>query len=150
MELVTAARKQLLRDTGIKNLVVDRVWKWRLEESLEGTGQTAIVLRNGGNWSKPGKNSQEYPILTVECYADHSRTPDGSYPVLDREDRVMQLIRAVDRIFHQVDREVRYWPEGDESGLLVLGSFRGTEPTDVVERHGVAVSRITYDVQVVH
>jgi len=150
MEIETAARKQLLGKSSVTNLVGGRVWKFKLEEPLEGTGNCAVVVRRGGGWVKPGKNSQEYPILVVECFADHSRDSAGNPVKDDRDERVMQLVREVDRVLHQVDREHRYWPEGDESGLYVIGCFRSAEPEGPVEKHGVAAARVVYDVQVFH
>lgn len=150
MELVTAARRHLASQDQVKILFGDWIWKWKLEDKVEGTGRMAIVLRNGGQWSKPTHNSQEYPILVVEVYADHSRMPDGTYPIANGEDRCMQGVREVDRVLHQVDREHRHWPEGDTDGLYVIGCFRGSEPETPVIRHGVPVVRVTYDVQVIH
>jgi len=150
MELETAARKHPLDQTRVQNLVSGRVYKFELEEPVEGTGKASIVLYRKEAWAKPGKNSQEYPILVVDCYADHSRDPDGGQTKDDRNDRAFQLYREVDRVLHQKDRFSRQWPVGDEDGLLVLGCFRGSEPNDVALKHGVAMVRVTYDVQVVH
>lgn len=153
MELVTAARKQLLSKPGVTTLVSARVWKWGQEIALEGTGQAGIVLRNGGQWTKPGKNSQEYPILVVECCSDYSRDASGDQSKDDREDRAMAVYREVDRVFHQVGRYHRFWPDTAteaSDGLYVAGSFRGSEPTDPNEKYGVAVIRVTYDVSCFH
>ena len=153
MEMVTAARKQLLLKPSVTTLVGQRIWKWGEEGSLEGTGHAAIVLRNGGQWSKPGKNSQEYPILTVECCADMSRDADGEPSKDDAEDRAMAVFREVDRHLHQVSRYHRFWPEtavNHSEGLYVAGCFRGSEPTAPTTKYGVKVIRVTYDLNVFH
>ena len=150
MEIETAARKHLLNQGNVTNLVSKRVWKFGEHEPLENTGLAALVLRRNTGWTKPGRGSQEYPMLVIECLSDWSRTPEGQVIKDDAADRAYAVYREVDRILHQVDREVRYWPEGDKDGLLVLGCFRGSEPTEPVDKWGVKVVRVTYDVQVVH
>jgi len=154
MELETAARKHLLNQVKITNQTgkgaTGRIWKFHLEEGLEGTGQAAIVLNSSKQWAKPGMNSQEYPILVVECYADHSRDDDADQTKDDAMDRAKQLYREVDRVLHQTDRLTRHWPENDDDGLLILGCFRGTEPDEPVQKHGVQMVRGTYDVQIIH
>lgn len=151
MELETAARKHLLDFDSIRVLVKDRVWKYRPEEALEGTGQAAIVVRRSGNWTKPGRNSQEYPILVVECYADASRNPNAEMMQDDAEARCYQLAREVDRVLHQLGGQHRHWPEDDpDEGLYVIGCFRGSEATEPADKHGVKVVRMTFDVQVFH
>lgn len=149
MEIVAAARLHLMNQGPVKNVVAKRIWKYEPEESLEGTGQAALVLNVRGGWAKPGRNSQEYPMLVVECAADHARNAKGEVIEDNAVERCYQLAREVDRVLHQVDREVRHWPETEE-GLLVLGSFRGSEPTEPTDKWGVKVVRLTYDVQVIH
>lgn len=150
MELETAARKHLLDKVTITTLVGQRVWKFRPQEPLEGTGHAGIVVVRRGQWTKPTHNSQEYPMLVVECYADHSRAADGEALKDDAEERCYQVGREVDRVLHQVDREHRHWPEGDTDGLYVIGSFRGSEPSDPADKFGVKCVRLTFDVQVFH
>lgn len=151
MELETAARKRALQSDAIKNLVVDRVFKFQLEQPLEGTGKLAIVCNRRGNWTSPTKGSQEYPILVWECYADWSRDSEGNASKDDAADRAMQLYREVDRFFHQVDREHRYWPDDDpEGGLYIIGCFRGSEPVGPADKYGVKVVRGVYHVQTFH
>lgn len=149
MEVVAAARLHLLEQGSIKNLVQKRVWKFEPENSLEGTGQAALILNVRGGWSKPGMNSQEYPMLVVECASDHSRNAEKQVIEENASERCYQIAREVDQILHQVDREVRRWPNRSD-GLLVLGSFRGSEPTEPADKWGVKVVRLTYDLQVIH
>jgi len=150
VEIETAARLRLLQMPNVTNLVGNRIWKWEPEEALEGTGHGAIILRRSGQWTKPGPNSQEYPLLVIEAASDYSRGPDGQAVANDAETRVYAILREVDRALHQKDREVRRWPTDREDGLLVLGCFRGSEPTEPVDKWGVKVARVTYDVQCVH
>jgi len=154
MELETATRKHLLQQKGVTNLTgrgADaRVYKFILEEPLEGTGKVALVVFRSGAWSAPIRRSQEYPLLVVDCYADNSRDEDENKVIDDRNDRAYQLYREVDRVLHQVNHFARRWPTDDEDGLMVIGCHRGSEPTPPVENAGVAMVRVTYDVIVVH
>lgn len=150
MELETAARKRLLQSSAVKNLVSQSVFKFKLEEPVEGTGRAALVVNRRGGWTTPTHNSQEYPVLVVECYADASTSPEGNRDVDDAATRAVQLSREVDRWLHQVDREHRYWPDDDPEGLYVIGCFRGSEPSEPADKHGVKVVRNVYHMQVFH
>ncbi len=151
MEIETAVRKHLLNFPSVTNLVQKRVYKFELQEELEGTGRGALVVRRSGQWASPGRNSQEYPLLVVDCYSDNSRPDEQGLELLhDRDERAMQLYREVDRILHQVSGVQRHWPEQDPNGLYVIGCFRGSEPTSPAEYHGVSRVRVSYDVQVFH
>ena len=149
MEIEAAARRYLLSKYAITNLVERRVYKFTLPTALEGTGDTAIVVRRRGGWAAPGWGSQEYPLLVIDCFADHSRPVKDLPPSIDdREERAMQLYREVDRVLHLPEGVTMWWP--DENGLRILGCRRGSEPLDPVEVDGVAMVRVTYDVKTFH
>lgn len=155
MELETAARKHLLSKGTVTNLVGPNVHKFELRlldddgqlTALEGTGKAAIVLQRGVSWTKPHRNTGEFPILVVLIMADHSRQPDGRPIKLDAEERCGAIFREVDRVLHQKDGEHRRWPEGDKDGLYVEGCFRSSDPAGPEIQNGVAVMRATYDVK---
>lgn len=158
MELETAARRHALKQAGIKKLVGPNIFKHQIRllddagalRRLEGTGQEALVFERGVGWTKPHRNTGEFPILIVWCMADNSRDPDGRPVKLDAEDRSLALFREVDRVFHQKDGEHRTWPEGASDGLYVEGCFRGSDPAGPRWEDGVAVVRATYDVKCFH
>ena len=158
MELETAARKHLLAQSTIKNLFQHRIYKFEARNldddgqlrRLEGTGDMQIVLERGIGWTKPHRNTGEFPILIVWIMADHSRDPDGRAVKLDAEDRALAGFREVDKVLHQKDGEHRRWPEGASDGLYVEGCFRGSDPAGPKIEGGVAVVRATYDVKCFH
>ena len=125
MELTTAARRFLLAQAAVTGYVQQRVWKDRLEDVLDGTGQRAIVLKDAGSWSLPqARNTQEYPLLRVEFWADHTRNEDGTIDVEDGMAGARALYRVVDPLIHGV-RDVRW---GGDDGLFVIGCQRYSEP----------------------
>lgn len=151
MEIETAVRLRALESPGITNLTGrHRVYKFQLPIVLEGTGHCAVVFRRNTGWASPGPGGAETPIVVADCYADHSRNEQGEQIKDDREERAMQLFREVDRWFHQKAGGDMYWPSGDTSGLRVFGCFRGSEPAGPIEREGVAMVRVTYDVLTAH
>lgn len=161
MELTTAARRYLLSQAAVTGYVQTRVWKDRLEDVLDRTGQRAIVVKDAGAWSVPQRrNTQEYPILRIEFWADHTRHDDGTIDVEDGMTSARALYRAVDPLLHGV-RDVRW---GGDDGLFVIGCSRYSEPlpitaselatgrpvptdSDAYEAQGVAV---LYAVQTIH
>jgi hypothetical protein len=159
MELVTAARRHALKQDSIKNLVLDRVFKHKLRlfnddgepMALEGTGWTALVFKSASGWAAAERTkTSEYPILVVECWADHSRQPDDSHALkLDQADRAQQLWREVDRVFHVASGEHQRWPDSP-GGLYIEGSTRSREPDGPLEIDGVAVVRGTYNIKTFH
>ena len=125
MELTTAVRRYLLAQSAVTGYVQTRVWKDRLEDVLDRTGQRAIVVKDAGSWSVPqARNTQEYPLLRIEFWADHTRDDDDTIAVEDGMSSARALFRVVDPLLHGV-RDVRW---GGDDGLFVIGCQRYSEP----------------------
>jgi hypothetical protein len=158
VEVETALRFHLMNQPAIRGVVGKNVWKFRVRlrdddgkpRGLAGTGLAGIVIRRQGSWTKPHRNTGEFPLMVVDCMADDPRDPLGD-PLSDSMDeRALQVYREVDRVLHQVDGEHRYWPEGKADALYVEGCYRGSDPTAPTLIDGVAVVRATYDVKCFH
>jgi hypothetical protein len=139
VELETAARRHLLADDTCKGYVSGRVYKYRLEEKVDGTGKTALVVSRNNGWATPDPiGSCEYPILRVDCYADPTRDDTGEIRKLDALDKAYAVARAVKRAF--------YWPHrgrfmggvGSDLGLMVMSIAPRSEPyaTTRSDMHG--------------
>jgi hypothetical protein len=140
MELETAARRFLLADATVRGYVQDRVWKFRLEQKIDGTGQAALVVERSNGWTAPDVvKSMEFPVLRVRSYVDPRRDMDGQIAELDAEDRAYALYRTLDRLLHG-RRDVWMGTVGSAPGLRVVSSARWAEPFMVTEkdRHGDA------------
>lgn len=160
MEIESAARRVLLLDQTVAGLVARWVFKWRLEEKVDGTGKQAIVLWRDQGWSTPDPvNTNEYPLLTVDCYSDASRGADGEMLAEDNVDRAFGLYRVVDRALLSVGRGKKWGAFGSDPGLLVNSVQRWSEPfkTEQSDQHqgdpplgDVAKVTTTYAFDLVH
>lgn len=129
MELETAVRRHLLADATVASLTSKQVWKYRLEERLDGTGKAAVVVRRDGGWSQPNElRPNEFPLLVVDCYADVSRDEYRNALMLDAEDRASALYRAVDRALLAPGRGQWWGGYGSDRGLMVNSVQRWGEP----------------------
>jgi hypothetical protein len=129
LEVEPAARRRLLTVDTITGYVVDHIYKGTLDTHVEGTGGRAIVLRAEGGWSQPDPvNTQEYPLLYVDCWSDRSRNASGQATVNDARANARAVWRALDPILH-ARRAERWGAVGSDPGLLVVGCSRWTEPT---------------------
>jgi len=131
MELEAALRRQLLSLPVVTGYVQDRVWKFRLEDDIDGTGQRAIVVSRAGGWASPlPRNTQEFPVARIQFWADHTRNPDGTIATEDGQTSAWAMYRATDPLFHGV-RDVRWGADGDgEGGMFVIGCSRWSEPRE--------------------
>lgn len=138
MEVESAARRYLLGDTTVTGYVQARVHKWRLEEKVDGTGKSAIVVYRNNGWATPDPvTTQEYPILAVKAYSDATRDSTGEIVKSDAEDRAFALMRAISNRLRRQRGE--WWGAvGADPGLLVVTCAPWKEPTLVTEkdRHG--------------
>lgn len=126
MELATGARRRLLSDPTVSGYVAGKVFRYRLEESLEATAGMAVVVYPDNAWATPRRNSRiEFPILTLDCYADPDRTASLAIAVANGEDKAFALYRACDRVLHNARGE---WWGPVESGLMVISCHRLGEP----------------------
>ena len=142
MEVETAVRRMLVDQPTITGYVGAKpnakVYKHSLGDNLTGTGGRAIVVRRSNGWATPERtNTQEYPLVVIECWADHSRNPAGEYDLADNVDNAYAVYRAVDPLMH-AKRDV-VW--GGANGLLVVTSQRWQEPWHATasDAHGVGV-----------
>jgi hypothetical protein len=135
MEIESAARRMLLQQQAVTGYVQNRIWRHDRQEVLDGTGQRAIVLRRNNGWAqREQRNTQEFPILLVECWADSTRDDCGQIVKADALDNAYALHRVVDPLLHG-KRGVRW---GGVNGLLIVSSQTWAEPiSETAERaHG--------------
>lgn len=154
--MTTAARRVLLANSTVGGYTAHRVFKHRLEEKVDGTGLSAIVLKQAGGWATPDPiKTSEYPVLMIEHYADPSRLSTGEISVSDAEDRAFAMHRVVDKILH-AQRGVRW---GGPAGLFVVSCARYAEPVLVAQadQHSAATPlgdsvfvQARYALEVVH
>lgn len=152
MEVETAVRRYLLDQAPVTGYVQAKVFKFRLEESIEGTSGLAIVVARNNGWATPDPiTTQEYPILSVKCYADPTRFDDGEIRTLDAPDKAAALYRTVNQFLH-AKRGVRWGARGSDEGLFVVTSQRWREPTLVTQKdlYGHAANDPLGDVVYVH
>lgn len=130
MELTTAARRYLLGINDVTSQVQQRVFKWRLEEPIEGTGSPAIVVSQLGGWATPERvNTQEFPVLAVDCHADPDRGPGGEIAVDNAFDKAFGLARAVRPwFFYPHLRGTWMGGIGSNPGLMVIECAPYTDP----------------------
>lgn len=156
MELVTAARKRLLSLPGVTGYVGDKVWKHRREDDIVGTAGRAVVVKDGGGWSRPDPvQSSEYPLLTLECLADADRDGDGNPVGATALEKARALYRVIDPQLHGARHQ--WWgTSATNPGLLVISCARYAEPIALEdprkprgldEEHGISVQ---YACHVVH
>lgn len=145
MEIEAGVRRLLLDDPAVSGYVGTKVWKYRLEDALDGSGGRAIVVSRVGGWTSPNElNTQEFPKLRVELWADQSRNEDGTISVNDGESSAFAMFRVVDPLLHGV-RDVRW---GD---LFVVGCSRYSEPfVDKSSDFEAVRISVDYAVQVIH
>lgn len=161
MEVESGARKVLLADSTVSGYVGTKVFKFRLEEKVDGTsGRSLVVYRNNG-WATPDPvTTQEYPILAVKCYADPDRDAGGQIKLMNAEDKAMALYRAVNKVLHG-KRGVWWGAGGSETGILIVGCQRWKEPFIVREKdqHGQSAgdplgdavyAYVEYAIQTIH
>ena len=136
MEFVTAVRRYLL-ESPVTSLVQGRVWKYRLEEKIDGTGKAALVLSRQSGWAgRDPVNTAEFPRLFVDVHVDPSRGPGGAVRVADGEDRAYAIGRAVTPLFSYPQLLAkRIGGYGSRPGMFVIFSQPYAEPRIVEGGH---------------
>lgn len=145
MELVPAARRHLQADLTLRGYVSDRVHAWRLHDRVDPYGRRALVVRTAGGWSQPELRSKaEFPLLYIDCWADHTRNPGGDKQAEDNVTNGWAVYRAVDHLLQGV-REQRWGPIGTNPGLTIVSCERWTEPVPQTagDAHGDARSSMS-------
>lgn len=128
MEIDTAARRMLLTRAGVQGYVGTKVFKNEMVENLTGSGGRAVVVRRNGGWDDVQTvNTDEYPHLVVDCYADPDRTPDGEVAVSNGIDKAFALARAVMNEMNRV-RDEWWGAGGTDPGVRVLSCGKVGDP----------------------
>jgi len=148
MEMLVAARRELMRtpavlaEVGSDDRFSAWIFRWRMYVDIEGTGQTAIVLREDGGWASPNQhNTARFPRLGVEIYADVPRTPRLNPARATAQDRAKAAFNVIDRIFHVPQGGQIRW--GNEEGTLrIVSSLRLTEPQVSAPSEGDGLARL--------
>lgn len=131
MEIEPATRRRLLADPTVAGYVTDWVFTHRLHDGVDvgKVGRRAIVVRRVGGWATPDPvTSQEYPLLSIDCYAGDTRDTDGNITAFDATSSAFALYRAVDALLHNPERGAWWGAVGSNPGLLVVASQRFSEP----------------------
>lgn len=169
MEVEVAVRKRLLAIPALVGYTTGaRVFKDRLDASLDGTGHRAVVVSRVGSWTShpPGsRNTQEYPLVRLTFWADHDRNSSGQMTKANGRANALALHRVVDPVIHGVRDEWWGGPDDDPTaGLLVIGCTRWSEPIpagngalatsrsrsgDAVSYEAEAIS-VDYAIQTIH
>lgn len=161
MEVDAAVRRELLNDPTVTGYVVDKVFRRSLWDNLEVLkGARAIVVKRGTGWAIPQrKNTQEYPTIFLECWADGDRDADGNLVIDNGIDNAFALYRAADNVLHMKDEGI-WGAYGTSPGLEVIGCARAAEPMpfgpkDVSLDYQVQMDtyryvQVPYNLQVVH
>lgn len=151
MELETAARRYLLAHPLSAGNVGTRVYKFRLQHPVEGTGLCAIVVNRGPGWATPDTvQTPEFPRLVIDVVADPSRVSiTGEIAALDAEDKAFAVHRAIKPmwVYPQLNH-TRIGGFGSRPGLMVVRSQRWAEPrilTEHVSRRASGRSGVLVD-----
>jgi hypothetical protein len=154
MEVTTGVRAKLLSIAALDSYVAGKVYKDRLEDTLDGSGGRAVVVDVPTGWATPQQvNTQEYPIVRVRLWADHQRDADGNVTVYDGLTSARAMYRSMDSELHGV-RDERWGATLDRAGLFVVTCQRWTEPVPSAEPERLgseaACLQVLYALQVIH
>lgn len=128
MEIDTAVRRMLLANQSVTGYVGQKIYKHELMEAVDGTGGRALVIRKNGGWGDVQTvNTDEYPHLVIDCWADASRDPDGMIVASDAIDNAYALYRVVDSVMGRV-RDVVWGAGGTSRGVMVMSCGKTGEP----------------------
>lgn len=104
---------------------------------VEGTGSVAAVITVDGSWSRANDyNTQKFPMLQLDIYADASRDIDGAITKLDAYPWAYNAWLAFDAVLHWTTGDIQWWGStldsgGSDPGVRVTGSSRATDPHDI-------------------
>jgi len=157
VEVAPAARRYLLGQAPVTGYVQQRVYVERLGAQLDGTGQSAVVVRAAGGWAAPDAvGTAEYPVLQVECYSDVTRDPSGKPAgTWDNLTRAWAIYRTVNPLLHGLASRGVTW--GGTSGLRVVTCVRRSEPMQADSSSpgrgnlgDLGVVSVSYNLEVLH
>jgi hypothetical protein len=128
MEIDTAVRRHLLMQPGVVGYVGTKVFKNELLEAVDGTGGRAVVVRKNGGFSTPQSvNTDEFPSLVVDCWADCDRDPSGEIVVNNAIDKAYAVYRVVDALLGRLN-DAWLGAGGTSPGVRVISSGKMMEP----------------------
>jgi hypothetical protein len=135
VEIEPALRRYLLDVPEVRGIVGPAgVHKQKLYEPVSGKGKRAVVVRaNSGGWSIPNQiNTQEFPLLALDFWADKSRDSGGKEAADDCADNARAVYRVVDKLLHGL-RGRYVGGMGGNPGLYVVTCDRWSEPVTATE-----------------
>jgi hypothetical protein len=169
--LSLAAVRLLLQDPDVLALVgTDRdLGPWIADQKpffiIENSQTVGIVINEADEWDAPNTyNSQQFPRLQVDIWADSSRNRDGSVAKRDADDKIARVQAAIEVHFHTKNLDVppgapawwgpvgqmRMWGSAQQiqqrTGVPILGSSRqvGTLTSDIADVEAGRMRRLRY------
>jgi len=143
VEVETAARRYLLAQSAVAAYVGTKVFKFKLEELINGSGGAAIVLNRVSSWAGSNPvNSSRFPILAVDVTTDSSRDDLGEITTVDATDKAYAATGVVIPLFTYPSLRGQWiGAVGSNPGLYVISSAMWREPRliGVGDMHGSTV-----------
>lgn len=167
-QLSLGIRNLLAQDAELKSLLGRSVsWDtWIFSDDpvgvkVEGTQKCLIVITENGTWSSPNAyNTQRFPRVFVDIWADPTRNANLSVQLPDAKDKIEAIVKVVKRHLHTVDPSRSngmplIWGTAeqiaDKTGVVVAGSQQldGPDYSPIKDSTGSFMGRLTYGVNVV-
>jgi hypothetical protein len=167
-QLSLGIRNLLSQDTALRSLLGRSVsWDtWIFSDDpvgvkVEGTQKCLIVVTENGTWSPPNSyNTQRFPRVFVDIWADPTRNSNGSVKISDAKDKIEVIVKRVNSHLHTVDQAR---PNGmpliwgtaeqiaDKTGVVVNGSQQldGPDYSPIRDSAGSFMGRLTYGVNAI-
>jgi hypothetical protein len=142
MEIESSIRRYVL-GLPVVAAVGQKVFKFRLEELIDGTGSSAIVINRGAGWASPDPvKSTEFPRLIIDAVSDPTRDDTGAITTSDAADKAFAVARQIIPWFTFPNLRGEYiGAVGSNPGLYVVSSQQWAEPRliSLGDLHGTAV-----------
>jgi hypothetical protein len=121
VEIDAAARRRVMSIVPIVGYVQSKVFRFRLEQTVQGTGGRAIVVTRQAGWQTPDPvQTYASPMLWIDCYADPDRDQAGLMV------QAYAVARCLDVLHNERDT---YWGAvGSNPGLRVVYCGKAGEP----------------------
>lgn len=167
-KLSLGIRNFLAQDTALKALLGrSQSWDtWIFSDDpvgvkVESTQKCLIVITENGLWTPPNAyNTQRFPRIFVDVWADPTRNTNGSVKISDAKDKIEAIVAVVDSHLHTVDLarpDGMPWIWGtaeqisNKTGVVVSGSqhLDGPDYSPIRDSEGSFMGRVTYGVNVV-
>lgn len=173
--LSLAATRLLLQDDAVLALVGnsddDGLGPWIADQTpfflIENSQRVGVVINEADEWDAPNPhNSQQFPRLQVDIWADPTRNWDNSVARYDADDKIDAVQRLIEVHFHTKNLDVpsdapewwgavgypRVWGNAEQiahrSGITIFGSERqvGTLTSPIADVEGGRMRRLRYGV----